>query len=80
MNSEEITLSFLEINSFITFSASSIVIGLCVSDALATILLNTPSNSLILESILLAIFDKRNDLITSSNSISDINDFLLKIP
>ncbi len=39
------------------FSANSIVIGLCVNEALATILLKTPSNSLMLESILVAISD-----------------------
>ena len=58
IKSQHITFSFSYLNSFIIFSANSIVIGLCVSDALATILLNTPSNSLIFESILFAILDK----------------------
>ena len=56
INSDDITFSFLEINSLITFSASSIVIGICVKEALATILLNTPSSSLMLESIFVAMF------------------------
>ena len=55
IKSEDITFSFLDMNSFITFSANSIVIGICVKEALATILLNTPSNSRIFESILAAI-------------------------
>ena len=54
MKSLEITFSLSYLNSFIIFSANSIVIGLCISDALATILLNTPSNSLMFESIFVA--------------------------
>ena len=68
IKSQEITFSFSYLNSFIIFSANSIVIGLCVSEALATILLNTPSNSLILESILLAIFERiKSSMITFSS-------------
>ena len=55
--SAESTFSFAALNSLIVFSANSIVIGVCVSEAVAMILLNTPSNSLILESILFAMFD-----------------------
>ena len=58
MKSLEITFSLSYLNSFIIFSANSIVIGLCISDALATILLNTPSNSLMFESIFVAMSDK----------------------
>ena len=58
IKSQEITFSFSYLNSFIIFSASSIVIGLCVNEALATILLKTPSNSLMLESILLEILER----------------------
>ena len=58
IKSQEITFSFSYLNSFIIFSANSMVIGLCVSEALATILLNTPSNSLIFESILFAILER----------------------
>ena len=54
--SEERTFSLAALNSLMVFSANSIVIGVCVSEAVAMILLNTPSNSLIFESILLAIF------------------------
>ena len=75
INSDEITFSFLDMNSFITFSASSIVIGLCVSDALATILLNTPSNSLMFESIFVAIFA----IIASSIIIASSCAFFLSI-
>ena len=75
INSDDITFSFLEINSLITFSASSIVIGLCVREALATILLNTPSNSRMFESIFAAMFAK----ITSSIIIFSSNAFFLKI-
>ena len=57
IKSQDITFSFWYLNSFIIFSANSIVIGVWVKDALATILLNTPSNSLIFESILVAILD-----------------------
>ena len=58
IKSLEITFSLSYLNSFIIFSASSIVIGLCVKEALATILLKTPSSSLMLESIFVAISDK----------------------
>ena len=58
IKSLDITFSLSYLNSFIIFSANSIVIGVCVKEALATILLNTPSNSLIFESILVAISDK----------------------
>ena len=75
MYSEEMTFSFLNINSLITFSASSIVIGLCVRDARATILLNTPSNSRILESIFVAISAK----ILSSIIIFSSSAFFLNI-
>ena len=75
MYSEDITFSFLEINSLITFSASSIVIGLCVREARATILLNTPSNSRIFESIFVAISAK----ISSSMIILSSRAFFLKI-
>ena len=51
------TFSLSYLNSFIIFSANSIVIGLWVNEALATILLNTPSNSLMFESIFVAISD-----------------------
>ena len=57
MKSQDITFSLSYLNSFIIFSASSIVIELCVNEALATILLNTPSSSLMFESILFAMFE-----------------------
>ena len=41
--SAESTFSFAALNSLIVFSANSIVIGVCVSEAVAMILLNTPS-------------------------------------
>ena len=75
INSEDITFSFLAINSFITFSASSIVIGLCVREALATILLNTPSNSRMFESIFVAMSAN----ISSSIIIFSSKAFFLKI-
>ena len=73
--SDESTFSFAALNSFIVFSANSIVIGVCVSEAVAIILLNTPSNSLIFESILFAILDK----IVSSTIIFYSCAFFLKI-
>ena len=75
IKSQDITFSFSYLNSLIIFSESSIVIGLCVSEALATILLNTPSNSLIFESILFAIFES----IISSIIIFSSPAFFLKI-
>ena len=56
IKSEEITLSFWETISLIAFSAISIVIELLVNDDFAISLFNVPSSSLILESILFAIF------------------------
>ena len=58
IKSQEITFSLSYLNSLIIFSASSMVMGLCVKEALATTLLNTPSNSRMLESILLAILER----------------------
>ena len=58
IKSQDITFSLSYLNSLIIFSANSIVIGLWIKDALATILLKTPSSSLILESILFAMSDK----------------------
>ena len=58
IKSQEIIFSLSYLNSFIIFSANSIVIGLWVKDARATILLKTPSSSLIFESIFVAISDK----------------------
>ena len=63
IKSQEITFSLSYLNSFIIFSASSIVIELCVKEALATILLKTPSSSLIFESILFAMFERINSSI-----------------
>ena len=57
------------------FSANSIVIGLCINEALAIILLKTPSNSLIFDSIFVAIFAK----ILSSTAIFSSCAFFLKI-
>ena len=57
MKSLDITFSLFNLNSFIISSACSIVIGLCVNAALATILLKTPSSSRMFESIFVAIFD-----------------------
>ena len=57
IKSADITFSLCCLNSFIVFSASSIEIGSLLREAIATILLNTPSNSLMFESILLAMFD-----------------------
>jgi len=57
IKSAEITFSLCCLNSFIVFSANSIDIGSLLREAIATILLNTPSSSLIFESILLAMFD-----------------------
>ena len=75
IKSQEITFSFSYLNSLIMFSASSIVIGLCVKDALATILLKTPSSSLMLESILFAMFERiKSSMITPSSCA-----FFLKI-
>ena len=75
MKSLEITFSLSYLNSFIIFSANSIVIGLCISDALATILLKTPSNSLMFESIFVAMSDK----IESSMMIFSSYAFFLSI-
>ena len=58
IKSDEITFSLCCLNSLIVFSANSIEILSLFKEAIATILLNTPSNSLMFESILLAIFDK----------------------
>ena len=68
IKSQDITFSLSYLNSFIIFSANSIVIGLCVRDALATILLKTPSNSLMFESILFAILDKIKSSIKTFSS------------
>ena len=68
IKSQEITFSLSYLNSFIMFSANSIVIGLCVREALATILLNTPSNSLMFESILLAMFESIKSSIMTFSS------------
>ena len=57
------------------FSANSILIGECINEALATILLNTPSNSLIFESIFVAILDN----IKSSINIFSSRAFFLNI-
>ena len=75
IKSQDITFSFSYLNSFIIFSASSIVIGLCVREALATILFKTPSNSLMFESILFAMSAN----IESSITIFSSCDFFLKI-
>ena len=58
IKSEEITFSLCCLNSFIVFSANYIEIGSLFKEAIATILLNTPSNSLMFESILLEIFER----------------------
>ena len=68
IKSDEITFSLSYLNSFMIFSANSIVIGLCVREALATILLNTPSNSLMFESILFAISERIKSSITIFSS------------
>ena len=57
IKSLDITFSLFSLNSFIINSACSIVIGLCVNAALATILLKTPSSSRMFESIVAAMFD-----------------------
>ena len=68
IKSADITFSLSYLNSFIIFSASSIVIELWVNEALATILLNTPSSSLIFESIFVAISDNIKSSITIFSS------------
>ena len=75
IKSWEITFSLSYLNSLIMFSANSIVIGLCVNEALATISLKTPSNSLMLESILVAISDSIESSIIMFSSWA----FFLKI-
>ena len=75
IKSLDITFSLSALKSFIIFSANSLVIGECTKDARATILLNTPSNSLIFESTLVAILDKISSSITMLASCA----FFLKI-
>ena len=75
INSAEITFSLCCLNSFIVFSANSIEIGSLLSEAIATILLNTHSNYLIFESILFAIFER----IWSSTIMFSSWAFFLKI-
>ena len=75
IKSQDITFSLSYLNSFIIFSASSIVIGLCVREALATILFNTPSSSLMFESIFVAM----SESIESSIIIFSSCDFFLNI-
>ena len=58
IKSQDITFSFSYLNSLIVYSANSIVIGLWVKEAIATTLLNTPSNTLMFESILFAMLER----------------------